>query len=784
MTIFELLINKVRSVGGQICVSAANGKVKSVEEQDGYYLIRFEQENTFVAHDLMRCQTFTGANLKSYWVEIAGVSGDGILVTKEEFDKTEPAEGDECVLMGNTTNGNRQNLILISATEDGQPRIDVMDGVDGKSFTNALRARLGNLDGIKDDWFPSNNQPHGNGLYSDNAYLRGTFLLVTGEDIKTKFEITEGKIESAVEGLRQDFASDRGYLNNPSFSDGMDKWATENETVFFLAGNRWIWTNGKALSKRGNSASVCKDMGRTVVRIRNKYISQKNTNLQSIPPMTTREDGSKEAIPVFLTFFYRCAKAGTLTVEFENVDKTGFENFNSMHVEEKIAETDGYKQYSCNGLWNGTGDFKLSFTGDIYLYMLILSTDRVESLAYKYKTLFEQSEKLVRIAAQNFDQDGNVLEESDIITNSKYNELISQRFNEDGSLRNQAGLVTTSDFQGWLGSEYASDIKSLNEAFGNYVSIESFAGLFATAVEENTDIVKKADISAFVTKDENGNLESGVHISADNIKLEGIVTANENFKILEDGSIVAKSGTFEGLVNATSGCIGGFTIEGNGLTNDKNFDGDAYIILRNDSQGAFAGIGGNLLPASSGLRAVARFQNENKNRWFEYDSLGQNYAMVLSAKNADRNIALSIMGGCIEGFALKTNIVSTTDYKLDRNEGVVAIYNETLYDMTFILPDMEWYDEGHQVTLAVAAMSAGYYSFAIKPGYCYDKSGKKHETFIHWKTKNYTLDSFTNGDKLYGYDTITLMYVPRWQIVNNNAVLQKGMWIVTGGNAQ
>lgn len=321
----------------------------------------------------------------------------------------------------------------------------------------------------------------------------------------------------------------------------MAKWATENETVFFLAGNRWIWTNGKALSKRGNSASVCKDLGRTVVRIRNKYISQKNANLQSIPPMTTKEDGTKEAIPVFLTFFYRCAKAGKLTVEFENVDKTGFENFNSMHVEEDIAKTEGYKQYSCNGLWNGTGDFKLSFTGDIYLYMLILSTDRVESLAYKYKTLFAQSEKLVRIAAQNFDQDGNVLEESDIITNSKYNELISQRFNEDGSLRNQAGLVTTSDFQGWLGSKYASDIKSLNEAFGNYVSIESFAGLFATAVEENTDIVKEADISAFVTKDENGNLESGVHISADNIKLEGLVTANDNFKILEDGSIVAKA---------------------------------------------------------------------------------------------------------------------------------------------------------------------------------------------------------------------------------------------------
>ena len=37
----------------------------------------------------------------------------------------------------------------------------------------------------------------------------GTFVLTTGEDILTRFEITEGKIESAVEGLRKDFTEDR-----------------------------------------------------------------------------------------------------------------------------------------------------------------------------------------------------------------------------------------------------------------------------------------------------------------------------------------------------------------------------------------------------------------------------------------------------------------------------------------------------------------------------------------------------------------------------------------------
>ena len=538
MSVMELLINKVRSVGGQICVSAANGKIKTVERQDGYYIIAFEDENMFVAHDLMRCQTFTGTDIRSYWVEVANATKESVTVAAEEFGSVEPKAGDECVLMGNTENTDRQNLVLISATEDGRPRVDVMDGVKSKTLENTLRARLGSLKDMNDDRFPKNRQPKGNGLYSDNAYLKGTFLLETGEDGKTRFELTEGKLESAMEGLRQDFASDRGYLNNPSFAEGMDKWATENETVFFLVGNRWVWTNGKALAKKGDSASVTKDMGRTVVRIRNKYIRQRHENLLSVPKMTVNDKGKKEAQPVYLAFFYRCAKAGRLKVEFENVDKTGFEDFDSMSVEEDLAETAGYTQYTCSGLWNGTGDFKLSFTGDIYLYMLILSTDKVESLAYKYKTLFEQSEKLVRIAAMNFDKDGRVLEGSEIITTAKYNTLMSERFNEDGTLKNRAGLVTTTDWEAWQ-EQYGEDMEKK-------MDIASFAGMFASAVEADTDIVKKADVSAFVKKDENGRLESGVHIGADNIELEGVVTANGNFKILEDGSMEAKNASLSG----------------------------------------------------------------------------------------------------------------------------------------------------------------------------------------------------------------------------------------------
>ena len=498
MAVMELLIEKVRSVGGQICVSAANGRIKTVEESDEHYLITFEQENMFVQHDLVRCQTFTGKDMRSYWVEVTDVTETGIVVGKEEFEGVEPKEGDECVLMGNTANTDRQNMVLISATEDGQPRVDVMDGVNGKTFANCLRARLGNLDGIKDDKFPADRQPKGNGLYADNAFLKGTFVLETGEDVKTRFEITEGKVQSAIDSVRNDFLSEKGYLNNPTFASGLEKWNSENETVFFLVGNRWIWANGAALSKKGDGASVVTDMGRKVVRIRNKYIRQKHENLRFVPTFPTNGEGKKEALPVYLSFFYRCAKSGTLKIGFENVDKTGFADFNSMDVSEEIAATGGYVQYTCSGLWNGTGDFKLAFDGDIYLYMLVLSTDKIEALTYKYKTLFEQSERLVKISAAVYDKDERALEETGLIVTSKV------------------------------------------------------SGLYAIDVDGN--------LKSFV-----GAGQDGVKIKASNIQLEGLVTANENFKILEDGSIEAKNGKFTGEINASNGNIGNLVISSDNL---------------------------------------------------------------------------------------------------------------------------------------------------------------------------------------------------------------------------
>ena len=489
MVVLELLIERIRSVGGQIVVSAANGKIKTVEELEGYYRITFEQDNQFLVHDLVRCQVFANGSIRGYWVEVASVEENSILVPTEEFAGTTPEVGDECVLMGNSVNAARQNLVLISATEDGQSRIDVVNGVNSKSFAGCLRARLGGLDGIKDDRFPLDSQPQGYGLYADNVFLRGTFLLDTGEDIKTQFMITEDKIKAAVEGLREDFVGDKGFLSNVSFGNGMKKWSTANEVTFFLAGNKWIWANGNVLSNKKNYAIVGTDNGRTVVHIRNRYIKQLNNNLRSLPTFETNENGELEAVPVYLSFFYRCAKAGTLKVVFENIDKNGFANFNSFSVEEDLAVTDGYRQYTCSGLWNGTGDFCLSFSGDIYLYMLVLSTDRIDSLTYKYRTLFEQSERLVKISAAVYDKDENALKETGLFVKPEGAGLYAQ--NADGKV--------------------------------------ALVGVCVDGI------------------DEEGNPISIVKLTGDNIQLEGLVTANKTFKINENGTMECIGGKIGGF---------------------------------------------------------------------------------------------------------------------------------------------------------------------------------------------------------------------------------------------
>ena len=632
----ELLIQKVRSIGGQFIVSAANGKIKDVIRQGNNYRILFEQECDFMVHDLMRCAVTSGASRKAYWVEIASADVNGVTVPVSEFGGVAPTVGDECVLMGNTENKLRQNLISISATEDGQPRIDILDGVKAKNFNGCLRCRLGKLDGIKSSAFPADNQPKGNGLYADNVWLKGTFVLMTGEDILTRFEITEGKIHSAVESLRKEIREDQSYLDNSSFADGMDKWKTGSKATLFTLGGRWSWANGGPYGTKPDGHAEIRTDGKVpYAYIRNSYIMQKLEDFRLVPEYRqTNSQGERVPGVVYLSFSYRVIKAGRLKIEFVGADKTGFENFNMFGHEEDLP-VGGEKMFTLDGLWNGTGDFKLSFTGVIYISLLVFSTNKADALAYKYRTLFEQSDRLVKISAAVFDKDGNALKET--------------------------GLVIKPEGSGLYAQDNTGKI-----------------ALIGVSVEE---------------EDEYGNTVSKIKLTADHIQLEGLVTANGNFKILEDGSIETTNGKFTGEIDSSKGKIGGFEI-GNGRIGsvaDSHGSGGGLAIyddfFRVGGSKGYVMFGDDVIPSSAGgaFTAVGRIVNSAPNIYGNYGFDQANYGLFIDVTGGTKNYGISSNAALLAPAFINTKAKLLTfgsgNYTVDFSQHniILMYYNEPNY---------------------------------------------------------------------------------------------------------
>ena len=173
--VFEMLVSKMRAIIGSLGISQACGKIATVTlSEDGTeYLITLEDETmSFVTHDFMRCQTYTGTKQTFYHVEISSVVDDVVHVPVSEFDRdaegivTNPPEpGNDIVQFGNSVNKNRQSAIYIHADESGQPAIDIMFDIDSKDWTGKVKTRLGG------------DIPGGDGargFYCENGMIKGT----------------------------------------------------------------------------------------------------------------------------------------------------------------------------------------------------------------------------------------------------------------------------------------------------------------------------------------------------------------------------------------------------------------------------------------------------------------------------------------------------------------------------------------------------------------------------------------------------------------------------------
>ncbi len=356
-------------------------------------------------------------------------------------------------------------------------------------------------------------------------------------------------------------------------------------------------------------------------------------------------------------------------------------------------------------------------------------------------------------------------------------------FDSSGRLTNTSGLVTTA---------YASQI------YATKTTVDALTGRVNTA--EASINVHSTQIAMRVEKDGvisaiNQSAES-VTISASKINFNGMVTMNNSFRV---------------EVNGTTH-IGGFVVGGNGLTNrndDGTFTNNAYIIFRNDPHKCFAGIGGNILPASSGTRGVARFENYDESDWW---GLGHNYALLVGARGAADNSAIAISGGYVSGLALKTEVIGhdsitqstaptvksvtigrdvnsvyvSTHFnwraKATETDGTAVAYQSKTREVKLTLPDMQPYDNGHVLFIKRGTNNGNY--VRVIPGWSYRREFnsstlkwgvKSGRSYIIYDNESYATPSSPLTLQSCG-DAMCLIYHREIRVTINN-VTYYGAWV-------
>lgn len=156
----ELEIRKLSYVNGNIVLSAAGGTIESVEDQGTSWKCYLKSDdgttattNTFQVNDLVRCETFDikdgvyeGVSNKFYWRQVIEAGEDGnknyIVLDKTNCasGSDEPEAGDVIVQFGNSDDEetNRQNIIIISATDEDSPSIKMYSRVISYDLNDAV----------------------------------------------------------------------------------------------------------------------------------------------------------------------------------------------------------------------------------------------------------------------------------------------------------------------------------------------------------------------------------------------------------------------------------------------------------------------------------------------------------------------------------------------------------------------------------------------------------------------------------------------------------------------
>lgn len=545
-TFDELEVKKKTHVGGEFVVSPSGMKCIKVEELDDAYRCYFlseldgvKIENDFTVGALAISQKCNlkegaseGASTHFYWRLVTALGEDYIDLSKTVCleDSDIPKVGDDIAGFGHNTDVTRQSAIIISAVNENSPSITFYEGINSFSTVGKESITLGF------------NRVTGKAyikVYGD-AYIgakdRSTYIEYTIENgvvVKGKFYNESGKeLGAVVDALGVDVEAikrqtDKQYilwfseeiptlLNYPVSDWSEEEYAAHVEDLLYLDNEADESNNGRAWRFQLQEDGVTYGWN----EITDKYILQ-------------------------------CLKTATDA-------KTEAQQKRRVFVAQPTAED----AYDVGDMWVNATYLNADNT---YLYendSLVCKTAKAAGVAfsinhwkpasYGTKANIINTGEAIRAEVQaSINAVNDSLSSLEVTVNSIEASVQNIHFDADGNITNidKTGLLLEPDF----------------------------ARLFASAVDADGNIVKSADITAFVTMDDVEGAISNLEFSADQINFLGKTIINGNFEVDLDGNVTlnnvtATNITASGKITASGGSkFGLLKVLSNGALEGANY---------------------------------------------------------------------------------------------------------------------------------------------------------------------------------------------------------------------
>ena len=449
MRIFEMIISQLLGENDNRIFTAMM-EVDHYDAESGKVYLDTKQGrmyNSFRKGDYIMVQQYNGLPseendhyvTKNYELLVTevGTEGEGedslAWVTFENFtssmDGATPErlikERDTFVRVDNVSDPDRKGIIQVMTVGSDTPYIDIVHGMKTNP-DSALKGRIGNLKGIR---HPILGQLKGFGEYLNNLYAIGEFVLSrTGESIDTKFQVLENMFSSKFSKTSYELTNEKNYLENGQFLEqitdsenkiiaGWDIDTTDESVFWFDASGLPVMVNGNPTASGNRKVSLEKVDGRQILRVQNCGIRQKNALIRQ--PGTHKEyvagEKSSAELPpteagytdvqdkLYISVRIYAKTAGALTLGFADcADVRGKQNTLQKRTI-NVAYSGAWKTIPIEGVWNGTGDFVIQYTGDCYLAIASLTDEPLSELSKTVSTQIVQTANNIKLLGENID---------------------------------------------------------------------------------------------------------------------------------------------------------------------------------------------------------------------------------------------------------------------------------------------------------------------------------------------------------------------------------------------